>query len=421
MEGDVTVVVGERPDCEKCKERVNGIEYLECYVCNAVLHTHCTILSKSIVRSVFTLKNLKFVCDNCLECGSIHKRKQIDDTEQLIDDDKKLMKSLLDEMREVRGLKGMILDMKSELEQNVKSEVNKQLANMQQISNSEFQRQNSTKKRRKISEEKFVQSDDTVFRDKKTFADVVKKTPVLKIIPKNATQKNFETRNELSKIDPVEMEIKEFRNVENGGIELKCSNEKATDLLKKKIMEDYGEKYEIVESKMTKPKIKIVGLDAMLDNEKLVTKILRQNDDMDIRELTVIKQFTIEKWSYKNVCAIVEVDALSFDSIMNMGFLRIGFERCKVFEFVSILRCYKCCKYGHKSMDCKSEVQVCAKCANNHSIKDCDSDVLKCVNCDNSNKDLKLSLDTNHIAYSVNCPIYKNKLEQKRNRVDYFL
>lgn len=96
----------------------------------------------------------------------------------------------------------------------------------------------------------------------------------------------------------------------------------------------------------------------------------------------------------------------------------IGWERLPIYEDLSVLRCFNCQHYQHKTSECKKQV-VCSYCAGEHNYKDCSKNNKKCINCENSNEKFKLKCDTNHEATDKGCPTYKHFLQRLINNTDY--
>lgn len=99
---------------------------------------------------------------------------------------------------------------------------------------------------------------------------------------------------------------------------------------------------------------------------------------------------------------LIDLDAQSKSFLLAKKRMCIDFERYRVVEYISIMRCFKCQAYGHSSRNCDGE-QHCAKCAGKHFWKDCKSETTQCANCYFENADG----DCGHRADSVDCPIYQ--------------
>lgn len=67
-----------------------------------------------------------------------------------------------------------------------------------------------------------------------------------------------------------------------------------------------------------------------------------------------------------------------------------------------LLQCFKCLKFNHSAKACRGE-QHCSSCAGRHSYKECDVEEITCINCSG-----------NHLAISRECPIKKQKMEEKK-------
>nr|CAH7755079.1 unnamed protein product [Callosobruchus chinensis] len=58
--------------------------------------------------------------------------------------------------------------------------------------------------------------------------------------------------------------------------------------------------------------------------------------------------------------------------ILKKRYLYVGWKKCEVSDHINILRCSKCCGYGHTAKNCNLEL-VCGKCAHHHKLADCQS------------------------------------------------
>lgn len=260
----------------------------------------------------------------------------------------------------------------------------------------------------------------------KSYADKLKTrdSQTLVIRPKNKNnQDGTKTKKEVKTVvDPCELGIgiKGLKGIRDGGIAVSCENDDDRQLLKNEVEKKLGEQYEVKEVSKWKPKLQVIGIEEDLSKEDLKECIVKQNSyinsdcDLDVK--------VIRKWR-TGFMAILEVGANIFENILNHGKLKIGWNVCKVFECLDVLRCYKCLGFRHKSADCrnvKGDIQLCAACGGeNHRERDCKSKEMKCINCVRANEKLNLKLDTKHKAYDKGCMVLIRELEKKRERIDY--
>ncbi|EZA51011.1 hypothetical protein X777_10516 [Ooceraea biroi] len=67
---------------------------------------------------------------------------------------------------------------------------------------------------------------------------------------------------------------------------------------------------------------------------------------------------------------IAEVNSGTREKLLQLESLRIGWKICRVREYVSVLRCFKCCGYYYVAKFCTKD-EVCRKCAEQHLTKTC--------------------------------------------------
>ena len=112
---------------------------------------------------------------------------------------------------------------------------------------------------------------------------------------------------------------------------------------------------------------------------------------------------------------ILTVNATLRNKICQQGKLNIGWRRCVAHEFFTVVRCFKCARYGHVAAKCENNV-TCFNCGNSHKTSEYSSNSLKCINCVDTNIRLKKSLQTNHAGIDPNCPCYQRirNLEERK-------
>lgn len=116
--------------------------------------------------------------------------------------------------------------------------------------------------------------------------------------------------------------------------------------------------------------------------------------------------------------AVIELDGVSFSNVMQKSKLRIGWDICSIYESFDVKRCFNCLAYHHTASNC-TEAVCCSKCSGTHKWTECKSQTECCINCKTAASNLNMSLDTVHSALSVDCVVYKRKIEMERRRIDY--
>jgi len=67
---------------------------------------------------------------------------------------------------------------------------------------------------------------------------------------------------------------------------------------------------------------------------------------------------------------IAEMDAKTHDVMLEERRMKIGWNICRVQNYIRILRCFKCCGYYHFARDRKKEI-ACGQCADKHASREC--------------------------------------------------
>lgn len=253
-----------------------------------------------------------------------------------------------------------------------------------------------------------------------SYAEKVKatgnKTTVV-VMPKNKNnQKSEQTKKEIkNKIDPTKLKIERVRNMPAGGIAVECASSSASELLKTVAIEKLGNDYDIETPELKRPCIKIVDMSDEYNEEEIIEKLKLQNEIMENAEMKVLNMSKVNKRWYN---AIIQIDSYSFEKCMAVGRVNIGWERCRIFEYLSLKMCFNCCGFNHKASNCKNN-KACKKCSENHDFKDCKSEINKCINCVIAVEKLKLKLDVDHRADDFNCKVFMRKKIIERSQIEY--
>lgn len=200
-----------------------------------------------------------------------------------------------------------------------------------------------------------------------------------KIIVRPTEEQNCEkTRKEIQeRIEPEKLAISvnNIKYVKNGGILISCSDINSKDKIKNK-MEELKDKYVIEEPLMKKPTIIIVNAEEDYinkENDEIVKCLVEQNNMLNGEnelKLKVVRKYIIKN---KKNCGniIVEMENDIYKKALLNGTINLGWRRCKIFEHVNVIRCFKCARYGHVAKNCQNKL-ACIKCAGNHNSKDCE-------------------------------------------------
>lgn len=260
-----------------------------------------------------------------------------------------------------------------------------------------------------------------------TYAHIVKKRDNVLIIKPNEVQDNEVTRAEVRRnICPSELKIgiKQINNIQKGGMVVKCSSKDSLEKLAGDIHVKLGDKYKVTIPGLKKPKLKIVGLESQISEAELIQSMKNQNDC--VKETAEIKLITTKKMKTRWF-AIVECDPKTFSEVVDNGALCIGYSACAVYEYLDIVRCFRCSGFNHLAKECSAK-QICFRCGHeDHTAADCinagNREMIVCPNCDRENRkgqsESGTKLDTCHPPFSNECKVLLKKREERRSMVDY--
>lgn len=230
---------------------------------------------------------------------------------------------------------------------------------------------------------------------------------VLVIKPKETQKHIKEVKEDLrKKVDPTDMGmgVTMGRVTKKGGLILNCDTSKDILNIQSEIQSKLGDTYDVERPKTLQHRIKIVGVDAgdyESEDSALIAKVITQNDLINSDSGFSMKVIRRTKLIKSKFNLVIELDQCTYSSVMDIGKINIGWNRCPVYNEYGIVRCFNCCKYGHFAKECK-EKQVCPKCSEEHNLNDCHSSVLKCSNCLVSNNKYGLTLNVDHTTWDRN-------------------
>lgn len=372
----------EEEYCIKCEETINeDDQFYECDVCKHYIHKKCSELSASEAKCMPLQKRLlMYVCEGCKAViKSVPK-----------------MVIIMEEMKkEMSEIKWMIS--KSAFVKEVGSAENRNSNTTMQIVNA---------------------------KPKMLYSDKVASNKEVIIVKPKESKTHTEIKKDLvQRIDPVALrtDISLGKNLKSGGVVLECNDNKVSaSTIKDKIQKDLGSNYDISVPKRVYPKLKIiVPKEVSSDKEELSNRIMVQNElrrEVQNFKFDIFHITKVYNNAYFNI--LVEVDSESFKKLISKEAVNIGLYKCKIYEFIQIIKCYKCCGFNHFSKDCK-ENQTCPRCGNNHNEKDCQEESKRCINCVKANMKFNLTLDTNHFSWERLCPCLMKIEHSQKHKIDY--
>lgn len=254
----------------------------------------------------------------------------------------------------------------------------------------------------------------------KSFASILKSEAIV-IKPKSKQDQDSSKTKEIitRKLNPCTMEvgITQIKDVKDGGILIKCKTKEEIEKLKEEAEKNLGRNFQVSTPEKKNPCIKVVDFQDNMSNEELEECIVKQNDFLREKELTI--KVVIIKKMLTRYMAIIECDPATHEKILQEGCLSIGWEpACRVFDYVHVFRCFQCGGFGHGAKECKN-AKVCSKCCSlDHDREECTSDFHVCRNCKDVNNKFKLNLDTDHSMYDINkCSIYKKQFNTQKQKI----
>lgn len=267
---------------------------------------------------------------------------------------------------------------------------------------------------KKITEEKNIEKGVEI-QKQKSYAEAAKSTVIVK--PKEKQDINKTKSDVKDNIKPSELSIN-FNNIsekKDGSISIICSDEKSRENLCKEVNSKLNEKYIIDSPKLTVPQILLTGMSEMYETSEIEAALKSQNNLKG--EVKCVKCYRGIK-NTKVFNAIIVLEEEDYIKVMKEGKVCVNWDRCRIFEYISIRKCYNCWGFKHIASKCKNEV-ACAKCGQNHDTKECKSEEVKCVNCVRSNKLYGLKYDGNHDCRDTVCPVYLKQIEIEKKRASY--
>lgn len=174
----------------------------------------------------------------------------------------------------------------------------------------------------------------------------------------------------------------------------------------------YRDKLIVKKVKTSSPQIKITRIFSKLtDTVDIVHQIRDQNHWLRTAVFEVAREYSVNtlNGSYRNI--IINCDLILQQEFIRRETIIFDLSECRCFEYVDVLRCNKCLRYGHFAREC-SFLPTCKKCTEHHETDQCVAlhIVDKCTNCILSNK-RGTSYPIKHRTTDERCPVRIERVE----------
>lgn len=177
--------------------------------------------------------------------------------------------------------------------------------------------------------------------------------------------------------------------------------------------------YEVSTPKDVIPTIKIVGYDDDYMTDQNLIDALKCENSSIFDEESVIKIVSNKKNRANRCVAEINVDVDTLQKCLAKKRAIIGFISCRIYEQIEVVRCFKCCRFGHIAADCTEKSYICPVCAGAHMVGECNSTVHKCANCVDAAERFNFVGDVNHSALSMTCPMMIKRIEKRKKNIVY--
>lgn len=356
----------EDDSCPKCKEPVlDDDPVYRCDSCFVRIHRNCSGLSPSEIKVMPTQKRLLlFICDGC----------------------KKLIARM-------PYMVGMLQDIKRDVD------MLKARAPEDAVSSKE--------------------SYAGALKSEEDGTDRKSNWPALIVRPK-VQQNADKTKSDVqSGVDPNNLQIgvRSVKTVSNGGVVIKCTTRREVDSLRQAAEVGLGDGYTVQALNLRSPRMKIVNYRGDRSEQEIEQCIRRQNSWISIEDELSVKYIRKSRDGSTST-VFMQVSPSVFKKAMKMKRVFIDWDSCPIFEDLSVVRCFNCQGYFHKSTSCRKE-KVCGKCTEQHETKQCRAQIERCVNCVLANDRFKMQYATNHLTSDPSCSCTKYHTEVLRSRVNY--
>lgn len=197
--------------------------------------------------------------------------------------------------------------------------------------------------------------------------------------------------------------------------------------------------FQFSEPRKPKPKVVIRNVVADLENDEMLSVLGKQNNlEKEMSEARVVFK-TSSKTGSTDRNWVIEMTQEARTKLIRLGRLYITWESCRVQDYLSPVRCFRCQCYGHMAKSCVETESTCYHCAEKgHDAKACPAttttnapppsqssqastaktatatkSIQKCPPC------TKNKYRNDHTVGSNKCKTHKNEVDRMKYRMSY--
>lgn len=238
------------------------------------------------------------------------------------------------------------------------------------------------------------------------------------VIIQSRNRNTAEVRRQLNKrTKDYENKIEKVQAIRNG-VKITMKNAEEAENLKRNIAqdEDANTNLRIQSAGIRKKRVIIFNVPDQVSEATVKQKLwstLSLNSINDIREDIVQLLRPIRASNEVRHIPVTLPESLAAH-LMKMKSLTFGFQECRIQNYVTVLRCYRCLQFDHIAKDCAQNIDFCSLCGDQHNYKNCSNERRRCRVCVLHNealrRDGKQTGPIDHSTNSPSCKVYRTLL-----------
>jgi hypothetical protein len=252
-----------------------------------------------------------------------------------------------------------------------------------------------------------------------TFSDIVKESTLV-LTPKDPAMNPKQLKDKVrNSIDPEASIITSLHATNSNKIILKSGNSDVSAFALS-VKDKLDDVFDVAMHKNDTRQLKLIRFENQnYSHEEICNAVVNQNVFIDKHNnnVKVLKE-TKYRDNDKHSILIIQLDPISHKRALEQGYISIKWRKYKVFDALTVTRCFNCSRLGHIAKYCKSKTPTCSNCAESHSFDNCQATEPKCINCVEAISKFNIQISPNHPSHSLKCPTMLERLAKRRNALE---